>query len=46
MWSIVSRGEFVPVSTNDTKGYGCFIVKFTSDTYTLPEDVIIYGREL
>ena len=33
--SIVAHGGFGAVSTDDNKEYGCYILQFTSDPYTL-----------
>ena len=44
MFSVVNHGNFEDVSTDKPKKYGYYIVNFTSDTYTLQEDVIIDKR--
>ena len=45
IWSFVTRGYFGTVSNDNTKKDGYYMLKFTSNNYTIQEDVILYGRK-
>ena len=46
MFSIVNNVNFGAASTDDTKDYSYYIVKFTSNTYNIKDNVIIDGRKI
>ena len=44
MFDVVHQGNFGAMSTYDPKEYCYYIEKLNSDTYTLHDDVNIYGK--
>ena len=41
MWSIVNHGNFVGVSTDDTKEDSFYMIKFTYNSYTIDRILLL-----